>query len=182
MAKAKKATTSPQSVNTKVSTTKASTTVYKGVALGQTIPEFRVEATSGQVYTAARLRGKITVLYFYPKDSTPGCTLEGHDFKARIAQFKKLNAQVLGVSRDSIASHEKFKAKCGFPFELLSDANDQLAKIFDVIQMKSLYGRKFEGIERSTFVIDADGRLRQEWRKVKVNGHAAEVLECIKNL
>jgi len=146
------------------------------VELGEKIPDFTVMSTSGRAFSSSDLIGKTTVLYFYPKDSTPGCTLEGHDFKARFSSFKKLNTQILGVSRDSITSHEKFKSKCGFPFELLSDGDEKLSRLFGVIQLKKLYGREFEGIERSTFVIDKTGRLRREWRRVKVEGHAAEVL------
>lgn len=156
-------------------------TLYKGVAIGASVPSFRVASTGGREFTATDLKGKITILYFYPKDNTPGCTLEGHDFKARHNELQRLGAQVVGVSRDSLRSHESFKGKCGFPFELLSDENDQLGKIFDVIQMKKLYGRVFEGIERSTFVIGADGRLLREWRKVKVDGHADEVVQYIRD-
>jgi peroxiredoxin Q/BCP len=125
------------------------------------------------------LRGQNVVLYFYPKDSTPGCTLEGQDFKALHRKFKRQNTVILGVSRDSIASHEKFKAKQKFPFELLSDPDEKLCKIFDVIHEKTLYGRKFMGVVRSTFLIDTNGKLREEWRKVKVKGHADEVLERV---
>ena len=126
--------------------------------------------------------GKRTVLYFYPKDNTPGCTLEGQDFKARHKDFMALNTQILGVSRDSVKSHEGFKSACGFPFELLADPGDVLGRMFDVIQIKSLYGRTFEGIERSTFLIDERGRLRHEWRKVKVDGHVEEVLNALSDL
>jgi peroxiredoxin Q/BCP len=128
------------------------------------------------------LRGKNVVLYFYPKDSTPGCTTEGRDFSAMHSKFKRAKTVILGVSRDSIASHEKFKEKQGFPFDLLSDPDERLCKQFDVIHEKSLYGRKFMGVVRSTFLIDAEGKLRQEWRKVKVKGHAEEVLEAVKAL
>jgi len=127
------------------------------------------------------LRGKKVVIYFYPKDSTPGCTTEGQDFRDLHAKFKRQNAVILGVSRDSLASHEKFKAKQKFPFELVSDPDEVLCRKFDVIKEKTLYGRKFMGIERSTFLIDASGKLKKEWRKVKVKGHAAEVLEAVKN-
>ena len=127
------------------------------------------------------MRGKKVVLYFYPKDSTPGCTTEGQDFRDLHAKFKRQNAVIFGVSRDSIASHEKFKATQKFPFELLSDPEEVLCKKYDVIHEKSLYGRKFMGLVRSTFLIDEKGKLRQEWRKVKVKGHAAEVLEAVKN-
>ena len=122
------------------------------------------------------------MLYFYPKDSTPGCTTEGEDFRDLHAKFQRAGAVVLGVSRDSLASHEKFREKLKLPFDLLSDPDEALCRQFDVIREKSLYGRKFLGIERSTFLIDDKGKLRQEWRKVRVKGHAAEVLEAVKNL
>jgi len=144
-------------------------------------PDFKCPATGDQTIHLKSLRGKKVVIYFYPKDSTPGCTTEGQDFRDLHAKFKRQNAVILGVSRDSIASHEKFKAKQKFPFELLSDADELLCRKFDVIKEKTLYGRKFMGIERSTFLIDDRGKLRQEWRKVKVKGHAAEVLEAVKN-
>ena len=144
-------------------------------------PDFKCPATGDQTIHLKSLRGKNVVIYFYPKDSTPGCTTEGQDFRDLHAKFKRRNAVILGVSRDSLASHEKFKAKQKFPFELLSDADELLCRKFDVIKEKTLYGRKFMGIERSTFLIDDRGKLRQEWRKVKVKGHAAEVLEAVKN-
>ena len=128
------------------------------------------------------MRGQNVVLYFYPKDSTPGCTTEGRDFSALHARFRRRKTLILGVSRDSLASHEKFREKQGFPFDLISDPDENLCRKFDVIKEKSLYGRKFMGIERSTFLIDADGKLRGEWRKVKVKGHAEEVLEAVKAL
>ena len=144
-------------------------------------PDFKCPATGDQTIHLKSLRGKKVVIYFYPKDSTPGCTTEGQDFRDLHAKFKRRNAVILGVSRDSLASHEKFKAKQKFPFELLSDPDELLCRKFDVIKEKTLYGRKFMGIERSTFLIDDRGKLRQEWRKVKVKGHAAEVLEAAKN-
>lgn len=128
------------------------------------------------------LRGQNVVLYFYPKDSTPGCTLEGQDFRDVHTKLGRQNTVIFGVSRDSLASHEKFKAKQKFPFELLSDPDEELCKKFDVIHEKTLYGRKFLGVERSTFVIDKDGKLRHEWRKVKVKGHAEAVLDAVKAL
>jgi len=127
-------------------------------------------------------RGQNVVLYFYPKDSTPGCTTEGQDFRDLYNKFKRQKSVIFGVSRDSIASHERFKAKQSFPFDLLSDPDENICRNFDVIQEKTLYGRKFLGIERSTFLIDREGKLRQEWRKLKVKGHAAEVLEAVKAL
>ena len=144
-------------------------------------PDFKCPATGDQTIHLKSLRGKKVVIYFYPKDSTPGCTTEGQDFRDLHTKFKRQNAVILGVSRDSLASHEKFKAKQKFPFELLSDADEVLCKKYDVIKEKTLYGRKFMGIERSTFLIDERGKLREEWRKVKVKGHAVEVLEAVKN-
>jgi peroxiredoxin Q/BCP len=144
-------------------------------------PDFKCPATGDQTIHLKSLRGKKVVIYFYPKDSTPGCTTEGQDFRDLHAKFKRQDTVILGVSRDSLASHEKFRAKQKFPFELLSDPDELLCRKFDVIKEKTLYGRKFMGIERSTFLIDERGKLRQEWRKVKVKGHAAEVLEAVKN-
>lgn len=144
-------------------------------------PDFKCPATGDQTIHLKSLRGKKVVIYFYPKDSTPGCTTEGQDFRDLHAKFKRQSAVILGVSRDSLASHEKFKAKQKFPFELLSDPDEVLCRKFDVIKEKTLYGRKFMGIERSTFLIDERGKLREAWRKVKVKGHAAEVLEAVKN-
>lgn len=144
-------------------------------------PDFKCPATGDQTIHLKSLRGKKVVIYFYPKDSTPGCTTEGQDFRDLHAKFKRQSAVILGVSRDSLASHEKFKGKQNFPFELLSDPDEVLCRKFDVIKEKTLYGRKFMGIERSTFLIDERGKLREEWRKVKVKGHAAEVLEAVKN-
>ncbi len=122
---------------------------------------------------------KVVVLYFYPKDNTPGCTTEGLDFKKLHGAFEKLGCEIYGVSRDSMKSHAAFGEKCGFPFALLSDENSEICKAFDVIQMKSLYGRKFEGIERSTFVVGKDGTILAEWRKVKVDGHAKSVYDFV---
>jgi thioredoxin-dependent peroxiredoxin len=150
--------------------------------LNKVVPDFTSAATGGKAIQLKALRGKKVVLYFYPKDSTPGCTTEGQDFRDLHAKFKRAGAVVLGVSRDSLASHEKFKEKLKLPFDLLSDPDETLCKQFDVIQEKSLYGRRFLGVERSTFLIDDKGKLRREWRKVKVNGHAAEVLEAVKAL
>ena len=152
------------------------------VTLGKKAPDFRLPATGGGEVRLADLKGSNVVLYFYPKDSTPGCTLEGQDFRDRHTQFKRLNTVILGVSRDSLAAHEKFKEKQGFPFELLSDADEKVCRLFDVIKEKNMYGRKVMGIERSTFLIDAAGVLRAEWRKVKVPGHADEVLAAVKAL
>ena len=150
-------------------------------ALNRVVPDFKCSATGDQTIHMKSLRGKKVVIYFYPKDSTPGCTTEGQDFRDLHAKFKRQNAVVLGVSRDSLASHENFKEKQKFPFDLLSDPDEWLCKKFDVIHKKSLYGRKFMGVVRSTFLVDEKGKLRQEWRKVKVKGHAAEVLAAVKN-
>jgi peroxiredoxin Q/BCP len=150
--------------------------------LNKPVTDFTCAATGGKPVRLKALRGKKVVLYFYPKDSTPGCTTEGQDFRDQHAKFRRAGAVILGVSRDSLASHEKFKEKLKLPFDLLSDPDEKLCRQFDVIREKTLYGRKFMGVERSTFLIDEKGRLRQEWRKVKVNGHAAEVLESVKNL
>lgn len=154
----------------------------RGPTMNRVVADFTSEATSGKKIRLKELRGQNVVLYFYPKDSTPGCTLEGQDFRDLHSKFRRQNTIILGVSRDSIASHEKFKAKQKFPFELIADPDEKLCKKFDVIQEKTLYGRKFMGVERSTFLIDADGKLRAEWRKVKVKGHAAEVLDAAKAL
>jgi peroxiredoxin Q/BCP len=146
------------------------------------VPAFTAESTGEQTFKLADAKGKNLVIYFYPKDSTPGCTREGQDFRDNHAKFKRNKTLVVGVSRDSIASHEKFKAKQGFPFELLSDKDESLCKLFDVIKEKNMYGKKVMGIERSTFLIDASGKLRHEWRKVKVDGHVEEVLEAVREL
>lgn len=149
------------------------------VTVGKVVPSFKLPATGDQNIALKDLRGKNVVVYFYPKDSTPGCTTESCDFGALHEKFRKKNTVILGVSRDSLTSHEKFKAKFEFPFNLLSDADEELCKLFDVIREKNMYGKKVFGIERSTFLIDTEGRLQREWRKVRVNGHAAEVLEAI---
>jgi len=152
-----------------------------GPTLNRVVKNFSCTATGDQTIELKSLRGKKVVLYFYPKDATPGCTTEGQDFRDLHAKFKRQNAVILGVSRDSIASHEKFKEKQSFPFDLLSDPDEKLCRQFDVIREKTLYGRKFMGVERSTFLIDEDGKLRHEWRKVRVKGHADEVLAAVKN-
>lgn len=149
-----------------------------GPVLNRVVKDFRCAATGGKTIQLKELRGSKVVLYFYPKDATPGCTTEGQDFRDLHAKFRRSKTLILGVSRDSIASHEKFRQKHGFPFDLLSDPDEKLCRQFDVIHEKTLYGRKFMGIERSTFLIDEAGKLRQEWRKVKVAGHAAEVLRA----
>ena len=152
------------------------------VSIGKKVTAFSLPATGDQIITLSKLKGKNIVMYFYPKDSTPGCTLEGQDFRENIRKFTSRNTKVLGVSRDKLSSHEKFKENQRFPFDLISDPDEALCKQFDVIHEKTLYGRKFMGVVRSTFLIDASGKLRREWRKVKVKGHAAEVLEAVKAL
>ena len=150
--------------------------------MNRVVADFSCASTGDKQVRLKDLRGQNVVLYFYPKDSTPGCTTEGQDFRDLHAKFKDQETVIFGVSRDSITSHEKFKAKQSFPFDLLSDPDETLCRRFDVIRKKSLYGRKFMGVERSTFLIDADGKLRQEWRKLKVKGHAAKVLESVRAL
>jgi peroxiredoxin Q/BCP len=150
--------------------------------LDQPAPDFELPATGGSNFRLSAAKGKPLVLYFYPKDNTPGCTTEGQQFRDLYPQFQKLGCAVYGLSRDSIKSHENFKAKMGFPFDLLSDAEEKACKLFDVIKMKNMYGRKVRGIERSTFAIDGGGIVRREWRGVKVPGHAQEVLDFVKTL
>ena len=149
--------------------------------MGQKIADFTAESTGGAFKLSAQ-KGHPVVLYFYPKDNTPGCTTEGAQFRDLYPQFKKLGAVVVGCSRDSLKSHEGFKAKMAFPFELISDADEKLCSQFGVIKMKNMYGKKVRGIERSTFVVDGDGKLAKEWRRVRVPGHAEEVLEFVKTL
>ena len=153
-----------------------------GVQLNKKVPAFKAETTGGQMFKLADAKGSNLVIYFYPKDSTPGCTREGQDFRDNYNSFKRNSTLVVGVSRDSVSSHEKFKSKQAFPFELLSDPDETLCRLFDVIKEKNMYGKKVMGIERSTFLIDATGKLRREWRKVKVDGHVAEVLEAVREL
>jgi peroxiredoxin Q/BCP len=152
------------------------------VAVGKKVPAFSQDATGDKKIALKDLAGKRVVIYFYPKDNTPGCTTEGQDFRDNQAKFKRARTVILGVSRDSVKSHEGFKAKFDFPFDLISDADEKVCKLFDVIKEKNMYGRKVMGIERSTFLIDEKGVLRREWRKVKVKGHVDEVLEAIGEL
>ena len=152
------------------------------VAIGKKVPAFSLPATGSSDIALKDFKGRNLVLYFYPKDSTPGCITEGQDFRDLYKKFQALDTDVLGVSRDSLKSHENFKAKQGFPFELLSDNEETLCRLFDVIKEKNMYGKRVMGIERSTFLIDAKGVLRAEWRKVRVAGHAAAVLEAVKAL
>ncbi|MCW2267691.1 MULTISPECIES: peroxiredoxin [Pseudomonas] len=146
------------------------------VELDQPVADFQAQATSGQSISLANLAGKQVVLYFYPKDSTPGCTTEGQGFRDQYAAFQAANTEVFGVSRDGIKSHENFKAKQAFPFELISDKDETLCQLFDVIKLKKLYGKEYLGVDRSTFLIDKDGVLRKAWRGVKVPGHVDAVL------
>jgi peroxiredoxin Q/BCP len=152
------------------------------VSIGKKVANFSLPATGEKELSLKDFKGKHLVLYFYPKDNTPGCTLEGQNFRDLQQEFQAANAEILGVSRDSVKMHENFKAKQGFTFDLLSDADEALCKQFDVIHEKNMYGRKVMGVVRSTFLIDDKGVLRREWRKVKVKGHADEVLEAIKAL
>ncbi len=141
-----------------------------------TIPEFNLPGTSGLAFNSNDYRGRKLVIYFYPKDNTPGCTTEGMDFAALHAEFQKADCEVFGVSRDSLKSHEGFKAKLNLPFELLSDTDETVCELFGVMKMKNMYGKKVRGVERSTFILDRDGRVAKEWRGVKVPDHARDVL------
>jgi len=150
--------------------------------LGQEVPDFSLPATGGITFRLSALRGQPVVIYFYPKDSTPGCTTEAGQFRDLHAAFVRAGGSVWGISRDNLKSHENFKAKLGLPFELLSDADETACALFGVIKMKNMYGKQVRGIERSTFLIDRAGRLAREWRGVKVDGHAAEVLAALQSL
>lgn len=150
--------------------------------VGLEVPDFSLPATSGQTFRLTDLRGKPLVIYFYPKDSTPGCTTEAQQFRDLHADFQSAGGSVWGVSRDSLKSHESFKAKLGLPFELLCDSDETACALFDVIKMKNMYGKQVKGIERSTFLIDHAGRLACEWRGVKADGHAATVLAALRAL
>lgn len=151
------------------------------IELGEKIPSFKAEATSNKKFDLKNEKGKKILLYFYPKDATPGCTTEGNDFRDHYTEFKELKTEIYGISRDGLKSHENFKLKQSLPFDLISDENENICELFDVIKMKNLYGRKIKGIERSTFLIDEEGVLQKEWRNVKVSGHVNEVLSYIKN-
>ena len=152
------------------------------VSIGKKVSNFSLPATGDKTLTLEDFRGSKLVIYFYPKDSTPGCTLEGQNFRDRYHEFEQSNTVVLGVSRDSLRAHENFRNKQEFPFDLLSDADEKLCKQFDVIHEKNMYGRKVMGIVRSTFLIDGNGVLQKEWRKVRVKGHVDEVLEAATSL
>lgn len=171
MKKAKK-TTKKVSAKTKAAST----------LVGKSVPAFKLPATGDKSVALKDLKGKKVVLYFYPKDSTPGCTLEGQDFTRLHADFQKAGAEIFGVSRDSIKSHENFKKKQNYSIDLLSDEDETLCSLFGVVKMKNMYGRQVRGIERSTFVLDAAGKLVKEWRGVKVPGHAQEVLDFVRSL
>ena len=149
---------------------------------GKKCPKFNAEATSEQVISNQTYKDKNVVIYFYPKDSTPGCTTEGQEFRDNYKKFKKYNTEILGVSRESIKSHENFKSKQNFPFELLSDPDEKVCKAFDVMKMKSMYGRQYMGVDRSTFIVNDQGKIIKEWRSVKVKGHVQEVLETVEKL
>ncbi len=152
------------------------------VSPGEQIPDIELPATDGDAIRLTDYQGHNLVLFFYPKASTPGCTQEGRDFNAAMAQFKTLNTRILGVSRDGLKAQNNFKTKQGFSFELLSDKDETLCRLFDVIKLKKLYGRESLGIERSTFLIDRQGVLHKEWRKVKVKGHVQEVLAAVRDM
>ena len=152
------------------------------LAPGKPVPAFTLPATGGGLWRLADARGRKLVLYFYPRDNTPGCTLEGQQFAALAPRFDAAGVTIVGISRDTLAAHEKFRAKMGFPFLLLSDADGSLCRQMDVMRLKNMYGRKVVGIERSTFLLDANGVLQREWRKVKVEGHALAVLEAAQAL
>ena len=145
-------------------------------------PDFELPATSGATFKFSEQSGHPVVIYFYPKDNTPGCTAEGQQFRDLYPQFQQFKCVIFGVSRDSLKSHQSFKSKMSFPFELLSDADEQACRLFDVVKMKNMYGRKVRGIERSTFVFDGNGELQREWRGIKVPGHVQEVLDFVKTL
>ena len=152
------------------------------ISLGKAVPNFKGIITNDLIFDLSDYKGQNIIIYFYPKDNTPGCTKEGEDFRDLFEHFKKNNTLILGVSRDSIASHDKFSNKYNFPFNLISDENEKICKLFDVIKEKNMYGRKYMGIERSTFLIDQKGILVNEWRKVKVKGHVEQVLEALNKL
>jgi peroxiredoxin Q/BCP len=146
------------------------------------VPDFEAPATGGNTFRLKDARGKLLVLYFYPKDNTPGCTDEGMQFRDLYPQFQELDCAIYGISRDSLKSHENFKTKMSFPFELLSDPDERVCEMFGVMKMKNMYGKQVRGIERSTFVVDKDGYLRKEWRGVRVPEHAQAVLDFVKTL
>jgi peroxiredoxin Q/BCP len=152
------------------------------LSIGNPVPDFETPSTGGKTFKLSDYRGNYVVLYFYPKDNTPGCTQEGQHFRDNIQKFNAFNAAILGVSRDTLRVHEGFKCKQAFPFDLLSDQDEALCRLFDIIKMKTLYGKEVRGIERSTFLIDPQGLLAREWRKVKVKTHIEEVLQALMEL
>ena len=154
----------------------------KTVKLERKVPDFTLPATGGDAWKLSGAAGRKLVVYFYPKDNTSGCTAEGMDFRDLYPKFRRAGTDIVGVSPDTLASHDKFKGKYDFPFELLADVDRKVCLLFDVIREKSMYGRKFMGVERSTFLLDEKGVLRREWRKVKVAGHAAAVLDAAREL
>lgn len=149
------------------------------INVGDLTPDFEALSTGNKTFKLSSYKGQFVVIYFYPKDNTPGCTLEGQDFRDSIEKFTALNTVIVGISRDSLRTHENFKCKQQFPFDLLSDEDETLCQLFDVIKMKSMYGKQVRGIERSTFLIDPQGTLISEWRKVKVKNHINEILQVI---
>jgi peroxiredoxin Q/BCP len=152
------------------------------ILTGLQVPDFSASSTGGKTFRLSALKGHPLVLYFYPRDNTPGCTEEGRQFAALYGQFRKVDCEIFGISRDNLRSHENFKSKMQYPFDLLSDEDERVCNMFDVIKMKNMYGKQVRGIERSTFVIDAGGTLVREWRGVKVPGHGSEVLDFLKSL
>jgi peroxiredoxin Q/BCP len=152
------------------------------VEVGKPLPAFSGEATGGARITSKDLKGQRYVLFFYPRDNTPGCTVESKDFRDLYDKFKRRKVKIIGISRDTLTSHEKFKEKFGFPFELIADPEEKICNLFGVMKDKNMYGKKVRGIERSTFIVDEKGVLRREWRKVKVDGHAQAVLDSLKEL
>ena len=152
------------------------------VQVGKKVRDFKALLDNEETFKLSENKGKNLVFYFYPKDNTPGCTKEGEDFRDNYSVIKKLNTEVIGVSKDSVASHQKFIKKFNFPFNLISDENEKVCNLFNVIKEKNMYGRKYMGIERSTFLIDANGKLIKEWRKVRVKGHVDDVIESIKEI
>ena len=153
----------------------------KIVEIGKKISNFKAKSTNENEFNLKDFQGGLIVLYFYPKDNTPGCTQEGIDFSNNYRKFKNLNTEIIGISKDNIKSHENFKKKYKYKFDLISDEDEKICKMFDVIKEKNMYGKKYMGIERSTFIVDKKGKLLKEWRKVKVKGHVEEVLQFIKD-
>lgn len=152
------------------------------ISINNEAPKFEANATGDNLIKLSDLKGKNVILYFYPRDNTPGCTQEGQDFRDHYSEFEALDTLIFGISRDSLRTHENFKAKHQFPFELISDPDEVLCNLFDVIKMKNMYGKKARGIERSTFLIDKNGKLAAEWRKVKVKVHIEEVLQTLREI